>query len=88
MKITKRIKDLAEKNQHISTEEILQDIADTEAEIVTMARDADHLEQTPFSSKDAKWNHMRASAYRGGIKKRREFIADLKSILAYRKKHQ
>ena len=86
MKITKRIRDIAEKNKHISTEEILQDIADTEAEIVTMEAEADHLEKTPHGTADAKINHMKASARRTGIKERRVFIADLKSILAYRKK--
>lgn len=75
---------IAEKNAHIPTSEIEQDILDTELEIAQMEQEAEHLSQTPDSMREARWNHMRASARRTGIQERREFIAKLKQILAER----
>jgi hypothetical protein len=72
-------------NAHIPTSEIEQDIRDTEEEITTMEKEAEHLEQTPLSMRDARWDHMRASARRTGITERKEFIEKLKVILEARK---
>lgn len=74
----------AERNSHIPTAEIEQDILDTEREIAQMEVEAAHLEQTPLSMREARWNHMKASVRRDGIKERREFIARLKGILEFR----
>ncbi len=75
---------LAEQNAHISTAEIEQDILETEREIAQAEREAEHLERTPDSMREARWDHMRASARRSGIAERKEFIAKLKAILAER----
>ncbi len=72
----------------IPNTEIEQDIAETEAEIATMKREADFFESTPASAQDYRWNHMRAQARRTGIVQRREFIAKLQDILRYRKESQ
>ena len=77
----------AEANAHISTDEIEQDISETEAEIATMKREAEHLAGTPLSMSNARMDHIRAEARISGIKRREEFIEKLKSILEYRKKH-
>lgn len=70
-------------HEHIPTAEIEQDIADTEREIAQMEQEATWLEATP--GREARWNDMRASARRSGIKERQEFIAKLRAILAERK---
>lgn len=71
-------------NDHIPTEEILKDIADTEREIAEMEVEAAHLEQTPLSMRDARWDHMRASSRRSGIEQRHAFIGKLRAILTER----
>lgn len=71
-------------NAHITDSEILQDIADTEREIVTMTAEAEHLEKTPLSLPSAKMDHCRASARWSGIEGRREFIKKLQTILELR----
>jgi hypothetical protein len=76
---------LAERNAHIPTTEIEQDILDTEREIVQMELEAQHLAATPDSMREARWDHMRAEARRSGIRERNEFIRKLKEILAARK---
>jgi hypothetical protein len=61
---------------HISTEEIERDIADTEAEIVTMQREMDGLRLI-----GDRMSLFRADARRYGIQERREFIDKLQEIL-------
>ena len=80
------IKEIAERNAHIPTEEILKDIADTEAEIAQMEQEAEHYSKTPLSAPTARLNHMRSDARRTGIKERKEFIEKLRAILDYRQK--
>ena len=76
-------------NSHIPTSEVEQDIADTEAEIATMEREVEHLEKTPLSMRESKWDHMRASARRIGIEERKKFIEKLKKLLQLRQqKHE
>lgn len=75
---------LAENNAHIPTAEIEQDILDTEREIAMMEREAEHLAQTPHSMREAKWDHMRASARRSGIAQRKEFVEKLRAVLRER----
>ena len=65
---------------HGSSEEIKQDIADTEAEIVTMER-----EITAYRLLGDRWSHMRADARVTGIQERQTFIAKLQAILDERK---
>lgn len=79
------IAQIAEKNAHIPTAEMEQDILDTEREIAQMAQEAEHLAGTPIHMREARWDHMRAEARRSGIKERQEFIAKLKAILEYRR---
>lgn len=76
--------EILENNAHIPTDEVLRDLADTEAEIVTMGREAEHLEQTPLSLPTARLDHMRAAARSDGIAKRREFVSKLKRLLELR----
>lgn len=78
------IKEIAERNAHIPDEEILKDIADTEAEILQMEREAEHYSQTPYSAPTARLDHMRAEARRSGIKERQELVGKLRAILDYR----
>lgn len=73
-----------EANAHISTDEVLRDIADTETEIVQMEREAEHLEKTPLSMRTARLDHLRADARRDGITRRKEFIAKLNRLLDLR----
>ena len=77
---------IAESNAHIPTEEILKDIADTEAEIVQMEREAEHYSKTPIGAPTTRLDHMRAAARKSGIEERKEFIKKLRSILKYREK--
>ena len=76
---------IVEKNSHIPTAEIEQDILETEREIAQMKQEAKHLATTPDSMREARWDHMRAEARRSGIAGRKEFIAKLKAILERRK---
>lgn len=78
-------KQLAENNKDIPTSEIEQDILDTEGEIFQMTEEAEHLEKTPLSLQSARWDHIRASSRRQGIKERKEFIEKLSNILEGRK---
>jgi hypothetical protein len=54
--------EILKNNKDISTEEILQDITDTQEEIVKMKIEAEHLAKTPLSLQSARWDHMRADA--------------------------
>lgn len=63
----------------IPTEEIRKDIADTEAEIVTMARELEG-----FRLLGDRWSMMRADYRETGIRQRREFVKKLNAILAER----
>lgn len=71
-------------NAHIPTKQVLVDIADTEAEIVTMTKEIEHLEQTPNSLPGYRLAQMQASARRDGIEKRKVFIARLQYLLKLR----
>lgn len=68
----------------IPSDEIKSDIEITLQEIIQYEEEADHLAQTPLSSRDARWNHMRAESYRRANLERIQFIEDLKAILVYR----
>lgn len=71
-------------HSHIPDEEILQDIADTKADIARWTTEAEHLEKTPTSMQNARIDHIRASARRTWIKEGHEFIAKLEEILKQR----
>ncbi len=71
---------LAKKNPHISTEEIKQDILDTEAEILKMKR-----EMKGYRLIGDKLSHFRADARKSGIAERKLFIERLQAILDVRK---
>jgi len=77
-------KKFSEKNKHIATDVIKQDISDTQKEIVEMWKEITFLESTPVGMKDARWNHMRADTRKAGIKDREEFIKALEGILEFR----
>lgn len=79
-------KELAEKNKHIPTAEIKQDILDTQNEIIQMEKEAEHLEATPMGMRETRWDHIRTSGRRSGIKERKAFIKKLERILEIRKK--
>ena len=80
-----KIKEIAERNKHIPTAEIKQDILDTQNEINQMEIEADHLEATPMGMQETRWNHMRAEGRWAGIKERKEFIKKLEMILEFRR---
>lgn len=71
-------------NETISDAEIQQDILDTQREIADMEAERIHLEGTPATSSDYRWNMMRADARRTGIAERRQFITNLENILKIR----
>lgn len=66
-------------NDHISTAEVRQDIADTLAEIATMER-----EEKGFTLVGDKMSLFRAAARRDGIRDRTAFVERLKTILLER----
>lgn len=68
-----------DKNAHIPTEEILQDIADTQHEIATMKREVEGLRMM-----SDRMSYFRADARVTGIKERETFIAKLHGILRER----
>ncbi len=82
MNKTKR-KVLAEKNKHIPTAEIKQDITDTQAEIVVMKR-----EIKGFRLIGDKMSNFRADGKVDGIKRRQKFIEKLQAILEVRDENQ
>ena len=67
-------------NAHIPTEEIEQDILDTQHEIAAM-----RCEIEGFKLLGDRWADMRARARESGIKEREEFIGKLREILKGRK---
>jgi hypothetical protein len=71
--------ELADKNQHIPTEEIKQDILDTEHEVVAMKRQIEGLNLI-----GDKLSLFYARAKESGVKEREDFIASLKIILEAR----
>jgi len=77
---------LARQNKYIPTDIILEDIADTQAEINQMEIEAEYYERTPLSFPTARLDHMRAEVRRTGIKERKEFIEKLKAILEVRQR--
>lgn len=70
---------MTKSNDHISTEEIKQDIADTNMEIETMQR-----EIKGFELLGDKMSMFRADARRYGIQERKEFIKKLNDLLQAR----
>lgn len=68
-------------NSHIGTQDIKQDIADTEKEIIDMQDEHEVLMRNPTENK------LRIYFLEGGIASRKHFIEDLNSILEYRKNH-
>ena len=70
---------LAENNKHIPTEEIEQDILDTQNEIITMKR-----EIKGYRLIGDRMSIFRANARESGIRERKEFIEKLEMILAER----
>ena len=71
-------------NDHIPTEEIRRDIADTLVEIKAMESELVHLEATPQMSRDYRLNMLKASARRTGISDRKAFIDKLNQLIQYR----
>lgn len=67
------------KNEHIPTNEIEQDIAETQREIDQYQKELDALVSDRFGNKLA--IYMRE----GKISQRKEFISNLQSILDYRR---
>lgn len=67
-------------HEHITTEEMQRDIADTEAEIATMERELEGLRLM-----SDRWSQMRADYRVTGIRERREFIAKVRTIIESRK---
>ena len=66
-------------NDHIPTEEIKQDILDTEREIIQMRREEEGLRLI-----GDRMSLFRADARRDGIRKRKEFIDKLNKLIADR----
>ena len=66
-------------HETIASEEMLRDIADTEAEIETMER-----EIKAFRLLGDRWSLMKADARVTGIQKRMELIVKVKALLAAR----
>ena len=67
------------KNAHISTEEIENDIKVTDKEIKDFTDEKDVLMRNPID------NRVKIYMLEGKILKRRDFVADLRAILEYRK---
>lgn len=82
------VAEAAKRNEHITDEELLRDIRDTQIEIDRMTYEAEHLEKTPLSLPSARLDHMRAASRRNGIKERQRFIEKLNAILEYRHNRQ
>ena len=80
--------EIAERNKHIPTEEIKQDILDTQIEIEQMEQEAKYLEATPMGMQETRWNHIRAQGRRAGIERRKQFIKKLEAILDFRAKDE
>lgn len=70
---------------HISDEEIVKDIADTEKEIAEEESSADAYRQLALAGHDPKMNNFRATAARSGVERRKNFIAKLRQLQEYRK---
>lgn len=68
-----------EANAHIPSDEIRQDIADTQEEITRLQEG----KAMSFGTKD-RIDHMRAQAARTGIEERKEFVAGLERLLRLR----
>jgi len=69
-------------NDHISTNEILTDIADTEREIKDFQDEKDILMRNPTDNK------VRIYMLEGRISQREEFVEKLDQIINFRKEHQ
>ena len=76
-------KQLLEKNQHISNDEILQDIIDTEDEITQIERKICGHELI-----NDKINFIIAEAYKHKLKERKDFIKSLNYLLELRKENK
>lgn len=77
--------ELTDRNAHIPTAEVEQDIADTQREIVELKSEIDWLEKTPQSSRDFRLNMIKAQVKRDGIQQREKFIGQLEEILRVRR---
>ena len=66
-------------HDHIPTADILQDIQDTQQEIITMTK-----EEAGLRMVGDRMSIFRADARRAGIAERKEFIRKLESILSAR----
>lgn len=71
---------IAKNNKHIPTEEIKQDIADTEAEILIEKREIKALRLL-----GDRMSILKANSKKSSINERRDFIKNLKIILEVRK---
>ena len=72
-------RELADRNKHIPTNEIKQDILDTENEIIMMKK---HIEGLNLIGD--KLSLFYARAKESGVKEREDFITSLKTILEVR----
>ena len=82
-----KIEKIVERSKHIPTDEIKQDILDTQNEITQMEKEAEFLASTPMGMQETRWNHMRADARISGIEDRKKFIEKLQAILDFREKN-
>jgi hypothetical protein len=71
---------LAKNNDHIPTDEIVRDIADTQREV------DDYQEEKVILMRNPPENRVRIYMLEGKISQRENFISTLKQILEYRKK--
>ena len=73
---------------HITDDEMLRDINETEREIDSETRRAMAqrvvADNTPHDSHNHRMEHFRADAYRDGVEQRRQFVAFLHRVLAAR----
>jgi hypothetical protein len=71
--------EILKSNEHIPTQEVMQDIQDTKAEIKQLEREVEGLRLI-----GDKLSMFKADAKTNGIKDRRSFIRELEHLLALR----
>ena len=76
------IKKMAENNAEVLTEDIENDVAETQSEVINMQKELRGYRLMPRD----RMTQMRISSRVSGIKERLEFLEDLEAILEYRKK--
>jgi hypothetical protein len=79
--------ELLEANKHIPSDEVRQDILDTEKEIEDLVKEIEFLRNTPATSRDYKINNFKADGKQSGIREREKFIELLRSLLCERGEH-